>query len=137
MKTIKQIADQLGVPKDRVKYQVRKLPGNLTEKAGNVTYITDDGMAYLQHLLVGKKDKNFTGELPDFSPLSEMIAALTKQLDEKDKLISQMQNNINTLTTALQAAQVLHAGTIQQKLVEPPPMGFMARLLSRPSRRVE
>lgn len=53
-KTIKQIADELGVSKDRVKYLVKKLPSEWVEKRGNITYIKDDGERYI-YILSGKK----------------------------------------------------------------------------------
>jgi DNA-binding Lrp family transcriptional regulator len=59
MKTIRQIADEIGVSKDKVRYQVRKLPSHCIDKVGNITYITDGGMAILQGLLLGKT-VNFT-----------------------------------------------------------------------------
>ncbi|ADU24434.1 MarR family transcriptional regulator [Ruminococcus albus] len=53
-KTIKQIADELGVSKDRVKYLVKKLPSGWVEKRGNITYINADGERNI-YMLEGKK----------------------------------------------------------------------------------
>lgn len=53
-KTIKQIADELGVSKDRVKYLVKKLPSEWVGKRGNITYINDEGERYI-YTLSGKK----------------------------------------------------------------------------------
>ena len=64
MKTIRQIADELGVSKDKVKYQVRKLPGDYRVKKGDVTYLTDEGISVLQRIFagdVGKKVVDYPG----------------------------------------------------------------------------
>ena len=61
-KTIRQIADELGVSKDRVKYLVKKLPSEWVKKQGNITYINNDGERYI-YMLMGKvweKNKEIT-----------------------------------------------------------------------------
>lgn len=46
------------------------------------------------------------------------IAALQAHTDDLTATLTSMQGNINTLTEALSTAQALHAGTIQQQLLE-------------------
>ena len=43
-KTIKELADELGVSKDKIKYRVRKLPSELTTKVGGVTYLKNEAV---------------------------------------------------------------------------------------------
>ena len=44
LKTIKELADELGVSKDKIKYRVRKLPSELTTKVGGVTYLKNEAV---------------------------------------------------------------------------------------------
>lgn len=76
MKTLKQIADELGVSKDKVKYRVRNLPSNCIVKQGNITYITDAGIPILSGLLLGNA--------VNFSPfVSEKFTCLFPDGDKK------------------------------------------------------
>jgi DNA-binding Lrp family transcriptional regulator len=145
MKTIKQIADEIGMSKDRVKYQVRKLSSEHIQKKDNITYVNDSGVLRLYELL-GKKTGNFMGDLPiksgklptDLPTENPLYEMLRNELEVKNKLIEDMradhssaleslynelaaerQHNreqIADLTAALVSAQALHAGTIQQQL---------------------
>ena len=44
LKTIKELADELGVNKDKIKYQLRKLPSELTTKKNGIIYIKSSGV---------------------------------------------------------------------------------------------
>ena len=59
MKTIKQVADELGVSKEKVRYRVRNLPSECVEKRGKITYLTDGGAAIIQGFLTGEP-RNFS-----------------------------------------------------------------------------
>lgn len=95
MKTIKQIADELGVSKDKVRYQVGKLPSNYIVKVGKITHLTNDGYKRvlecfgmeLPSNLHSKSEENYT----PFTYLEEQIEFLKKQLEksneEKNELI--------------------------------------------------
>lgn len=54
MKTIKQIADEIGVKKDNIKYRVRNLPNDCVVKEGNITYINEQGEEIIKGLVRGK-----------------------------------------------------------------------------------
>ncbi len=101
MKTIKQIADELGIKKDKVKYQVGKLPSNLLVKKGNTLYIKNNGIKRLYDIFdihpIEKKTENFT----DFSHLEKTIELLENQLIQKDK-------QIESLLVKLDQEQQLH-----------------------------
>ncbi len=101
MKTIKQIADELGIKKDKVKYQVGKLPSNLLVKKGNTLYIKNNGIKRLYEIFdiqsIEKKTENFT----DFSHLEKTIELLENQLIQKDK-------QIDSLLVKLDQEQQLH-----------------------------
>jgi len=114
MKTIKQVADELGVSKDKVKYQVGKLPDIHRVKVGNITYLTDDGLLRILELMAGSLPRNSPGKLPGEE--NELYKILKDELAAKNALIAEQQQTIRELTDSLKAAQALHAGTIQKQL---------------------
>ena len=130
MKTIKQIADEIGVTKQAV-HQKRKSKELLTalqpftSTVDGVVYISVDGenlikSAFLKsdrkHVGVNESstvDASFT---PSVDGQNELYSILKAELLEKNKLIDKQQQTIDKLTDALalsqqttQAAQVLHA----------------------------
>jgi len=150
MKTIKQIADEIGVSKDKVKYQSRKLPSNYLCKKGNITYLTDDGILKIKDLLVGKTSEHLPGNYPVFThhEENELYKILKAELEAKNKLIDEQQQTINKLMDRLaaaqqseQAAQLLHGGTMYKQLksgdedaagsITEPKKGFLKRLFGK------
>lgn len=144
MKTIKQIADELGVSKQAVHQKRKKEPLStdlqpFTETVDGVIYISVDGENLIKQAFSrgdpsthvdGVSDNKFTpvdGQLSnEFSAIFEV---LQKQLDIKDRQIDEQQKSIKELTTALEnttsslkAAQALHAGTMQQHFESFPPI---------------
>ena len=63
-KTIKELADILGVSKDKVKYQLRKLPSNFTYKKGNITYLKKEAVTTITKILSGNEPGNLIHYLP-------------------------------------------------------------------------
>ena len=125
MKTIKQIADELGVSKDKIKYQVGKLPAEMVVKSEGIAYITDNGIAIIKGLVMGKS----TGELPSnkderiITLLKENIKILQAQLEIKDRQFEVKDEQIKELNARLAEAhsiinneQLLHSGTLQKQL---------------------
>lgn len=137
-KTIKELADELGVTKDKVKYQVKKLPTNYLLTKGKITYIKSEGIEQL-YKLFGKNYPPITREklptLPtNFTHLESIIKVLednTKllqeqlkqkdlQIEQKDKQIENLQEEnkrlisaLNNTTLSLQASQTLQAKSLQ------------------------
>lgn len=89
-KTIKELADELGVSKDKVKYQVRKLPSNLTTKDNGITYVEEQGITLIKNIIVGKKSEPKTSELTT-SYLTSQIDTIKEELYQKNKQIIQLQ----------------------------------------------
>lgn len=95
-KTIKELADELGVSKDKIKYQARKLPSNFTYKKGNITYLKDVAISAIYDNLDIKK----TGDIPQFLPNDYLLSELQKkedylkakdlQIAEKDQQLANM-----------------------------------------------
>ena len=136
-KTIKQLADELGVSKTAIrKYMTPEFREAHTQtKDGNTIVIDEEGCKLLAETI--KKPPETTGnqlpQTPENHGLQEEIAFLRaqleakdRQLDAKDRQLEARDAQIVSLTVALenttaslQAAQALHAGTIKTQL--PPP----------------
>ena len=108
MKTIKQIADELGLEKDKVKYQVKKLPTEHVKKQGNVTYITPDGERLLL-LALGKSPGEIptgAGGLPadaeEIPPESPPVPRLSPAGDAAQGRIKELENEIEKLKIQLE-----------------------------------
>lgn len=99
-KTIKELADELGLSKDKVKYQTRKLPSGLTTKKNGVTYLTKDAISIIKSNLVGKDDQVIhTRSLP--------IDFVLEELKKRDIELTEKNNQINNLQQALSTQQQL------------------------------
>lgn len=141
-KTIKELADTLGVSKTAVrKYMTPEFREAHTEtKDGNLIVIDEDGCREIAETI--KKPPETTTnqfpETPENDGLREEIAFLraqmeakdrqleaqARQLEQKDKQLEAKDAQITGLTAALEnttaslkAAQALHAGTIQTQLL--------------------
>ena len=82
MKTIKELADELGVNKNKVKYQTGKLTGNLLVKKNGIIYLTDEAVSTVVKELTGEKCRLKTDELTTDYLLNE--------LDKKNRIINQL-----------------------------------------------
>lgn len=108
MKTIRQIADEIGVSKQAVFKKIKREP--LSTSLQGLTATVD-----------GRLMVEVDGVI---SVLQATIDTLQGQLEVKDRQIEQQAQTITRLTDALAAAQqtaaaaqALHAGTIQQQLI--------------------
>lgn len=136
MKTVKQIADELGVSKEAVRKQLDKLPDSVTTVGSNrTTLINSSGEKLLKKLIQSKTPTVAPTEEPAETAIESLIRALQKELDIKNEQIRELNARISELNAALQTslqttqtaletslqttqtAQALHAGTIQQQLI--------------------
>ncbi|MDY5305965.1 hypothetical protein [Fusobacterium gastrosuis] len=113
MKTIKQIADELKVSKDKIKYQSRKLPSNYLVKRDGITYIKNEGIQVIYSNIIGNIDKVIPSEIPINN--THYIESLNSQLAIKDKQLQEKDNQIKSLLEKLDQEQKLHLATIQDK----------------------
>lgn len=138
MKTIRQIADEIGVSKTAVSKQIANLGlRSGLRKNGNQFAIDKHQEALIKQAFSEKtqteienqsqtKTQTENHEVGDLvCVLQATIDTLQGQLEVKDRQIEQQGQTITRLTDALavaqqtaQAAQALHAGTIQKKLIE-------------------
>lgn len=142
-KTLKQLADELGVSKDKVKYQARKLSPSCTVKEGGITYLTEQGEAEIRKLL-GEATTQATPEPPQSDPMMELLRStidmLQHQIAMKDEQIGRLQDELekerqhsrdlsDKLADLADHAQQLHAGTMKKeplKLEEKPRRGLFS-----------
>lgn len=136
-KTIRQIADEIGVSKTAVSKQIENLGlRSSLRKNGNQFAIDEHQEALIKQAFSEKsqteienqsqtKTQTENHEVGDLvCVLQATIDTLQGQLEVKDRQIEQQAQTITRLTDALAAAQqtavaaqALHAGTIQQQLV--------------------
>ena len=107
LKTIKELADELNVSKDKVKYQVRKLPSEFTSKENGITYITSAGIEVIKGNIVGKTPYSKTSESPN-DYLVNQLAFFQKELEKKN-------NQIEKLHQLLENQQVLNKQMLEEK----------------------
>ena len=137
MKTIRQIADEIGVSKTAVNKQIANLGlRSGLRKNGNQFAIDERQEALIKQAFLEKsqtenanqsqtKTQTENQEVGDLvCVLQATIDTLQGQLEVKDRQIEQQAQTITRLTDALAAAQqtaaaaqALHAGTIQQQLL--------------------
>ena len=137
MKTIRQIADEIGVSKTAVSKQIANLGlRSGLRKNGNQFAIDEHQEALIKQAFFEKsqtenanqsqtKTQTENHEVGDLvCVLQATIDTLQGQLEVKDRQIEQQAQTITRLTDALAAAQqtaaaaqALHAGTIQQQLL--------------------
>ena len=137
MKTIRQIADEIGVSKTAVSKQIANLGlRSGLRKNGNQFAIDERQEALIKQAFLEKsqtenanqsqtKTQTENHEVGDLvCVLQATIDTLQGQLEVKDRQIEQQAQTITRLTDALAAAQqtaaaaqALHAGTIQQQFL--------------------
>jgi len=133
VKTIKQLADEFGVKKDKVKYRVGKLPENLLVNDRGITYVTDEGIEQLRDLLgvkTEKKTEEFTGEIT-----ASIVGMLRDELAAKNRQIEDLTAALRAAQQTAAAAQALHAATVQQNIesdaVKQRERGFFGRIFGK------
>ncbi len=129
MKTIRQIADEIGVSKTAVSKQIANLGlRSGLRKNGNQFAIDEHQEALIKQAFSEKsqtKTQTENREVGDLvCVLQTTIDTLQGQLEVKDRQIEQQAQTITRLTDALAvaqqtaaAAQALHAGTLQKQLL--------------------
>ena len=136
-KTIKQIADEIGVSKQRVYRFIKKNHISDAHRDAGVMYYDDVAESLVTDNFLGK---NHIGDAHHdvhqtasndavvdavISMLKSELDAKNEQLREKDEQLKAKDRQLEKLTAALEhtteslhAAQALHAGTIQQQLTD-------------------
>lgn len=138
-KTIKQIADEIGVSKQAIQKRLNRKP--LCTSIQPYIY-TENGTKYIDKIgenivinaFKNNQNNKYTNSGIDididldvdkskdvdsnvYTVLKASIETLQSQLEIKDKQIEAQSATIENLSSALNAAQALHAGTIQNQLI--------------------
>ena len=129
-KTIKELADSLGVSKTAIrKYLTPEFrAAHTANQTGNSIVIDDEGCKLIAESF--RKPPQTTANLePETTGnqvsgdvvalLQSTIAALQQQLEVKDRQIADLTETVKTQAASLQAAQALHAGTMHQMMLNP------------------
>lgn len=116
-KTIKQLADELGVSKQAIRKRINQLPTSYHYVGANRTiYITEEGAK----ILASKVSTNYQpiGTNVD-TKVDTLIETLTAQLKVKDEQIERLQQSLNQ-AQQLQAIAEQKIKLLEQKQEEPP-----------------
>ena len=131
MKTIRQIADEIGVSKTAVNKQIANLGlRSGLRKNGNQFAIDEHQEALIKQAFSEKsqteienqtqtKSQTENHEVSDLvCVLKATIDTLQGQLEVKDRQIERLTEALTVAQQTAAAAQALHAGTIQQQITE-------------------
>ena len=126
---MKQIANEMGIPKQKV-YRYVKANHIRVMQENEARFLFDEAAEALikQHFaknIESQSHHNDASKDTIISLLENELEFRNEQIKTKDKLIGELTNQLRETTTALvsaqqsaSAAQALHAGTIQTQLIE-------------------
>lgn len=123
MKTIRQIADEIGVSKTAVNKQIANLGlRSGLRKNGNQFAIDEHQEALIKQAFSEKsqteiENQTQTKTQTENHEVSDLVCVLQATIDTLQGQLEVKDRQIEKLTEALVAAQALHAGTIQQQLL--------------------
>jgi DNA-binding Lrp family transcriptional regulator len=139
MKTIRQIANEIGVSKQAVHQRIRREPllssiKPFTSTVNGMVYINEQGETLIKQAFNKIQSTNvYAVDVNKPSTVdSKIVDILKEQLTEKDRQIGELNARLREQTAAnkeltsalenttasLYAAQTLHAGTMQQQLTD-------------------
>lgn len=147
-KSIKQIADELGVSKQAVhqKRKSKELSTSLqpfTSTVDGVVYIDVDGEILLKQAFSKNDCKPVYDNEPStvysdnllYDLLKNELEIKNRQIDELNARLAEMSALLNSAQQTAQAAQALHAGTIQQlpdlQNINKPKENFLSRIFQK------
>lgn len=107
MKTIKELAGELGVSKEAIRQQVTRLPPSCYQVGANRTkYINADGEAIIRQSVASKVPSSVPSEAPENN---DIVAVLQATLDELHSQLAAKDKQIERLTEMLADNQRLLA----------------------------
>jgi DNA-directed RNA polymerase specialized sigma subunit len=135
VKTAKQIADELGIDKQRV-YRFIKANCFTVKQSDRITQYYDEAVekAIKQHFTNGTASETASSDAVSDAVLKHYEAvfeALKNELEAKNRQITELTTALITAQQTVTTAQALHAGTMQKNLTDKeidPPQGFFARI---------
>lgn len=133
MKTIKQVANELGVSKETVRKQVPNLPPNMVTIGANRCYlISAEGVEIIREKTATTSDNVGDNQVTSdwhsvLKLLEKQNEQLSNELEIKNKQIADLSAAMGRMSESLQAAQALYGGTIQKQLTDGKKDGFFSR----------
>lgn len=119
MKTLKEIADSLGVSKQRVYRYVKKNHISEAHHEDGVMWFDDVAEnTILKHFSDNATSSDVHQCASNDTALDTVIDMLKKELDIKNEQIRELNERLAESNTALLSAQALHAGNIQKQLTD-------------------
>ena len=133
LKTIRQIADELGVSKQRVYRNIRMNRIDAHRDDAGVMWYDEAAQAQIRRNFSHKERVSEARRDAHQSTSREtvadvLIATLREELEIKNRQIADLTTALDRVTATLQAAQALHAGTMQQNLTDGGKRGLFSRL---------
>jgi len=130
MKTIKQLADEIGVSKTAIRKKMTdEVKTKFAETVSGTIYILPEGEKLIKQAFHLQKPQTEFSEVSanwfatDSGEVSTLISMLQVQLEVKDRQLEAKDKQIGELTAALEnttaslnAAQALHAGTMHKQI---------------------
>lgn len=125
--TIKQLADALGVSKTAIRKHLTPdfRAAHTANDGGNTIWIDDPGCALIAKSF-RKQPETTANQEPETAAnqvsgdmvalLQATIATLQQQLEVKDRQIAELTETVKAQAVSINAAQALHAGTMQRML---------------------
>ena len=127
LKSIKQMAEELGIPKQRVYRYIRANRISEAHQSASVMYYDDAAQAQiLQHFEKNERISDAHQSTSD----DAVLDVLRSELEAKNQQIADLTAALANVTATLKAAQLLHAGTMNH-LEAGSKKGLLARLLGR------
>jgi len=148
MKTYKQLADELGVTKEQIRYRANLLPAELLCEERGKVYLTNEAIIKIKDYVAARHTRVLTREMAEITRLKTQLAeadsarnvlielnkVLREQTAEKDKQIIELTSALNAALQSALQAQALHANEVKalpdkEKITT----GFFSRLFRRES----
>lgn len=136
MKTIKEIADDLNVSKTTIRRYIKKLRLNIVVDQSGITLLDNDAVNLISAAINQRAEHDAeTLEHMNRNIVEQLINSKDEQIEQMQKQIDFLQNQVSELTTALKAAQSIQAMYIQkieqQEQQEPEHKGILAGLFRK------
>lgn len=121
MKTIKEIANSVGINKQKVYRYIKNNHINGVHQKSNVMYCDETAeKAIIQHFSKHATSNEVHQCTSNDVMFDVVINMLKSELEIKNKQIAELTSALENTTESLKAAQALHIGTMQQALLPEP-----------------
>lgn len=121
-KTVLQVANEIGVPKQRLYRYIKKHISDVHQENG-VMYMSDAAETLAKQAFIKAPHQREARheahhDVHQSTSLDAVIDVLKTQLTQKDEQIASLTKALENTTAALKDSQALHAGTLQLQLQE-------------------